>query len=243
MRPLIITVAGGLLLMTAGCASTTDHTTAGASVVANQSTRSAHSSSATSAVPVTATSKPAAATTQRIVLRPVTARGTVATGYRLSKHLDESITCGGGIVSRAAVQPNIDECSPTAAYPVACWADSSPNTALCLRNPFAKQVDLIRTDGAVAPSKPVPTPSPFGLTLSDGSRCTLRIGGAWGELDDHPDLYGTYGCGSEAIWGPANSDGINRTGSQWTVRLAPLNGHGLLHIVKITNAIFVGTAS
>ncbi len=230
VRPLLAVAAGGLVLLAAACSSSHPAPSARATKVALQND---HLSSPPA---------PVATRTQRIVLRPVTARGSVAPGYVVSKHLDESVTCSSTQPSRAAIDNDIDECSPTAANAGACWAGPTPNTALCLRDPFATRVDLLRTTSAVPPARASKVPSPAGLVLTDGTRCTLRLGGAWAELDGHPNLYGTYACGSRAVWGPANSDGINRTGTQWTAQLAPMSGHGSLQTVTIARADFVGTA-
>lgn len=262
MRPLAVLAAGGLVLLTAACAPTSKTNAQfgsgdSAAAVATRAS-SPYSAPASSGAPVRA-SAPAATsasasgslapkpqvTTRVVVARPVTGHGTVASGYALVRHVDESVDCSGPAndPSPVAVNAGIDWCSPSAAYPAACWAGATPNTVLCYRNPFAKQVDLLSTSAAVTDQPAPKQPTPIALVLGDGSRCTVRIGGSGSALDGHPELFATYYCGNDAVWGPANSYGVNRTSPQWTVQLAPSNGHGPLRTVAIMSAVFVGTAS
>ncbi|HEX2901947.1 MAG TPA: hypothetical protein VHO01_00710 [Jatrophihabitans sp.] len=269
MRHLVATAAvGGLLALTTACAAhdrpAAHAVPAAVSTVvsrsvsaAHTSTPAVHSSAAASIAAVIATPpavKPSSSTdatpspqppaTVQVVLRPVTARGTVASGWTAARHLDESITClpGATDASPVAVNDNIDSCSPDAAYPVACWASATPHTALCLRSPFSKQVDLMSTGSAVPSAVAAAQPTPIALVLHDGTLCTLRAGGAWTQLAGRPDLFGTYYCGSMAVWAPAHSYGINRSGASWTVQIARTNGQDQLSTVTVRTAYFVGTA-
>lgn len=220
---------------------------AGATVAGQHSAGStapaAPPSAARSSAPGLSSAAPRPHTVQ-IVLRPVTSHGTVAPGYTLSRHLDDSVSCIKPDPSPVGVDQNITECSPSAEYAVACWAGPAPHTVLCYRNPFAKQVDLLSTSGS-EPAAPAPVqPSPYALVLSDGRRCLVRDGGAWGSLDGHPGWYGTYGCadGRYVLWGVGPSDGVDRNGSLWTVQLSAYSGHGPLRTVAVAAAYFVGTA-
>ena len=71
----------------------------------------------------------------------------------------------------------------------------------------------------------------------------MRGGGAWATLDGHPELSGSYSCkGAVAVWAGSGSDGIDRFRALWRVRLAPMSGHGQLHVMTVRTAYFVGTA-
>ncbi len=187
--------------------------------------------------------------TQQIVRRPVTSRGRVVAGYTVvADSVAARSDCGDGRPGNAyqsppAVDAGVVGCGPSAEYTPACWNGATATTAYCYRDPWQRQVVRINTAGRLPVLQPPATPSPLGLVLGNGVRCTLRVGGAWASLDGHPDMYGTYSCqGGDVIWGSDRSDGIDRTSPLWKVRLAPGTGHGTLHPMTVRTAYFVGTA-
>lgn len=184
--------------------------------------------------------------TQQVVLRPVKRTGRVAPGYTLSIEPGGQLLCGGsstGLESPVAVDDGIMGCSPSAEYAVACWAGPTPDTARCFRDPWKHQVVQLTTQGPLSSMRAPKVPSPLGLELSDGARCSIRDGGAWGQLVGHPELFGTYGCSNgEDVWAPSGSYGVNRTHPLWTVRVADHAGRGSLHTVGVLTAYFVGTS-
>ena len=102
---------------------------------------------------------------------------------------------------------------------------------------------------AVLPDK---HPTPLALQLSDGARCSVRNGGAWGSLEGHPDMWGTYSCRrtphspedeETILWGVDGSFGVNTTGNVWTVEESLDGGEsGRTHTVQVRAAYFVGDA-
>jgi hypothetical protein len=187
--------------------------------------------------------------TRQVVIRPVTAAGHVAAGFTLAPpRADDGVDCGGtapGVSpSPVAVDDGIAGCSPSAAYAVACWNGSVPNTALCFRDPWLRVVAELPDQGRLPVEKAPAVPSPLGLTLSDGSHCMIRDGGAWDSLDGHPDAFGTYSCADGlVVWGIRRSDGIDRSHSLWTVQVASGSGHGALRTMSVRTAYLVGTAA
>lgn len=267
MRPILILAAGTATLLLTGCAADQpvrhiDVATQPGSTVAVTSSPSSETplppaSSASSASPQPSTPTPSTAParvssapvphTHQVVLRPVTATGRVAPGYTLATEPDGQLLCGGSSAaseSPVAVDDGIEGCSPSAEYAVACWAGPTPNTARCFRDPWKRQVVQIGTEGPLSSVRAPEVPSPLGLELSDGARCSIRDGGAWGQLVGHPELYGTYSCSNgEDVWAPRDSYGVNRTHPLWTVRLANDAGRGPLHAVGVLTAYFVGTST
>ena len=80
------------------------------------------------------------------------------------------------------------------------------------------------------------------MTLSNGTRCTIRDGGAWNGLAGHPGWYGTYYCNqNEAVWGKGSAYGIDAAHPLWSATTAPFNGNGPLVTRTVTTAYFVGT--
>lgn len=232
--------------------STTRPSTTRPSSTAPTSTAPASSS----AVPASSSAAPArpsstatpGTATALVVRRPVTAQGRVAAGYTVVSDRFGDSACGGtgagaSRQSPVAVDAGPVACGPSAVYAVACWNAPTGHAALCFRDPWQRQVVRLATAGPLVAVAPPAKPSPLGLVLSNGVRCTLRAGGAWNALDGHPDMFGTFGCTDRSvIWGTDHSDGIDRTSTLWKAWLAPGSGHGKLHSMTVRTAYFVGTA-
>src|SRR5437016_6012756 len=77
-------------------------------------------------------SVPAHAATHLITVRPVTGSGTPATGFHAKHEKGLTIDCTGASASPGAVDANIDLCSPSAAYAIACWKSATAHQALCI---------------------------------------------------------------------------------------------------------------
>lgn len=187
-----------------------------------------------------------AAATVRVVVRPVTSTGHVRAGYTLVTEPSGLVDCRFPEPSPGAVSRNIEFCSPSAEYAVACWKSAVPQRVLCIRNPRHKQVVRIPRTGAFAPTALAPARerAPLGMTLGNGTYCSIRDGGAWGTLHSHPTWFGTYSCDNgSVVWSPptANHHGINEIDPSWTVRTAPASGVGSVVIRHVVKAWFVGT--
>jgi hypothetical protein len=145
--------------------------------------------------------------------------------------------------SPSAVDDGIASCLPSMEYALACWKGPTATTVLCYRNPWQRQVVRVNIEGPLPATQAPQQPVPLGLVLSDGARCQLRDGGAWADLDGHPELFGIYSCDDQTtVWGGRDSDVIDRTHALWSVRLAPMSGHGRLRRMTVRTAYFVGTS-
>jgi hypothetical protein len=184
--------------------------------------------------------------TARVVVRPVTSTGHLATGYTLKTEPTGSVDCSFKDPSPGAVSPNIEFCSPSAEYAIACWNSAVAHRVLCVRDPRSKVVVRIPRIGAFAntPVAPVADRAPLLMKLADGDICSIRDGGAWGSLVGHPDLFGTYSClHAGVVWASSSAphSGINESHPVWTIRTAPA-GHHALVTRHVERALFVGTA-
>ena len=143
--------------------------------------------------------------------------------------------------SPSAVTGNIYSCGPTAASADACWPSPAAFVMLCLPDPWNRQLTQQQATTTVHPVAPAPRPDPIGLELSDGDHCRLRNGGAWGTPQQHPDWVGWYSCQKrQAIWGPRDTSGIDRSSTHWTVQAG--NETGPLSTLTVTKAYFLTTA-
>jgi hypothetical protein len=186
--------------------------------------------------------------TVRTTVRPVTADGHAASGYTVHRQgRNVSVDCSEGFPSPGAVSSDIQECSPSAAYAIACWKSATPHRTLCMRNPRSRDLYSIRLSGrfrhaAMANRK---SRAPLLLVLSDGTLCSIRDGGAWGSLKSRPRWYGSYSCSRHGVvWSPPHAAhwGVVESHRSWTVRTAPFNGRRLV-TRHVRRAFFVGTAT
>lgn len=196
-----------------------------------------------------ATPTAVSAATHSIIVRPVTAAGHASDGFHVTAQGARiAIDCSFKDPSAGAVSPNIEECSPSAAYAIACWKSAKSQHALCTRNPSSKRLYSIKLMGSFAKTPVVKAKwqAPLVFVLDDGTTCSIRDGGAWGSLKSHPKWAGSYSCAKHGVvWSPphANHAGINESGATWTVHTGSGGGNGKLTVRGITTAYFVGTAS
>lgn len=187
--------------------------------------------------PADAQGQPAPAT-RTVVVRPVTADGAAAPGWRVHRERDGSASCSDPSV--AAVDDGIAECYPSALYLPSCWK-SSDHTVLCLRDVTRKVLVRVRYRGAFPDVTAPEQPSPQALRLNHGQRCTLRVGGAWGTVPSHPSWLGFYSCDHGSVYGPPDGDGIDRDEPAWRVHLVHPDDSVVVHSVR--TAYLVGTAA
>jgi hypothetical protein len=190
---------------------------------------------------------PAHHPTHSIIVRPVTSAGTAAVGFHIKKGTGK-IDCKGASSSPGAVDPNIDFCSPSYQYAIACWQAAAANHALCMRNATTARVYSIKLMSTFEPTA-VAKPkfrAPLQFKLAGGALCSIRDGGAWGTLKSHPQWNGTYSCSKHGVvWARpgARHYGINESRASWTVHTGSAAGSGGLTVRHIVTAYFVGTAS
>jgi hypothetical protein len=183
--------------------------------------------------------------TRVITVRPVNASGHAAPGYTITSNHDFQVDCRLREPSPGAVSPNIEWCSPTVAYPVACWNAAAPHRVLCLQD--ARRSNLMRyaRTGRFAPTS-LAAPdkrAPLWIRLADGDFCSFRAGGAWPQLPGHPRLFGTYSCQHDgAVWATLSAAhyGVEESRASWTVLTAQF-GHHHLVTRHVARAFFVGT--
>jgi hypothetical protein len=186
--------------------------------------------------------------TTRVVVRPVTKAGVHAAGFHVKKEQSSSVDCSFRDPSPGAVNRNIELCSPSAEYAIACWKSTRAHHVLCTRDPSSKRLYLIRRSGKFARTGPESKKdrAPLLLILRDGTRCSIRDGGAWGTIKSHPNWVGTYSCDHHGdVWSPAHAhhDGVNESHAAWTVHTASASGNGHVTVRAVRKAYFVGTRS
>lgn len=203
---------------------------------------------ALAALPVGLAPQAAASTgTIKVITRPVTASGHAAAGFTVHGQHGLSVDCSTADGSPGALSPDIALCYPSAAYAIACWKAAAPGKVLCVRDPSSHKVYRMGRDGKFAKTS-VPKPrdrAPLLIVLGDGTRCQIRVGGAWGQPKGHPNLYGAYSCdrhGAAWLWSKGSRRdphaGIDESGATWRIR----TGQNTIVWRDIAEAYFVATA-
>lgn len=191
----------------------------------------------------------AAGVTVKIIVRPVTTAGHAASGFTVHpQHPGYGVDCSFAGASPGALSPNIEECSPSAAYAIACWKAADAGKVLCMRDPTTHRVDEMPREGKFA-NTPIAKPryrAPLVIILGDGSQCDIRDGGAWPRPKGHPNLYGAYSCAKYGVaWSYSKGryidphNGIDESTPTWRIRV----GEKKIVWRDIAKAYFVATAS
>lgn len=198
---------------------------------------------------LTAASQSLAATappTVKTVVRPVTATGHARAGFTVKDEPSGLVDCSTPDPSPGALSRNIEWCSPSYEYAVACWKSATPQHVLCMRNAAVRQLVKIPRSGAFASTSRAPwlERGPLVLVLTDGAHCSIRNGGTAAVLQQHPTWNATYYCTSNgAVWAPpgAAHQGVDEATPTWTVRTAPVSGYGNVVTRNVARAYFVAT--
>jgi hypothetical protein len=190
----------------------------------------------------TTTSSP----TVRVVVRPVNALGRAQAGFSVTNEASGSVDCSFADPSPGAVNRNIEWCSPSAEYAIACWKSATPARVLCMRNPRVAHLVKIPRIGVFANTLPAPLSqrAPLVMNLRDGDHCSIRDGGAGPARQGHPNWAASYYCVHDGVvWKTptASHYGINESSTSWTVITG--NETGPLVTRHVAKAWFVGTHS
>jgi hypothetical protein len=199
----------------------------------------------TTATALSPSTGPAPAT-HSVIVRPVRSAGQPVNGFHVKAENGDSIDCSFADPSPGAVDPNIEDCSPSAAYAIACWKAASAHHALCMRNPTSHRLYRLPLMSSFAKTAAPKSSSraPLLIVLTDGTRCSIRDGGAWSSLKSHPKWAGSYSCTRHGVvWASPKSKhyGINESGASWSVHTGSASGKGRLTIRHVSRSYFVGS--
>lgn len=118
----------------------------------------------------------------------------VATGWTIRNADQEgTIDCNGPF--RVALSPNIQSCGSSADGAPACWAPPGQNLIYCGDDPWSHTARRLYSEAQLSAVPASIEPQPWGVTLTDGSRCAVRVGGAWPFGPDRSSV--TYICGEQ----------------------------------------------
>lgn len=149
--------------------------------------------------------------------------------------VDASWCSPSGVVQHAGVY----RCGSVAASLPACWP--SVDYLYCMHGPADDTVVRIwlGTD-QLAAAEP-DHPAPWQIVLADGSRCAVRLGGAW---DKPPDgYYYSYSCDGSfaALLDSESAPTLDTSTSTWTAT-AQVEWQGPVTTVEVAQVIYAGAA-
>ncbi|MER7243169.1 hypothetical protein [Kribbella sp. NPDC000426] len=137
---------------------------------------------------------PKSVPTEVIKVDPLMKSGGAKSGWKVEDtgKILECAPSGEAYPSPAAVSSGIYSCGYVADGADVCWV-TEQQIAMCGGAPWDKRLYRWTVNESVLPSvKPEANPYPWGLELSDGTRCRLRNGGSW---SGRPDGWnGAYYC-------------------------------------------------
>ena len=183
--------------------------------------------------------------TARIVVRPVDQDERPIAGWKVKYVGGTEYGFNCYAASPAALRRGIEICGTTADNTPACWRGGWDYEVLCVHDIRRHVLYDYMTSSVWKSDKLVGPRTPLSLTLANGMRCSLRIGGAVDGLPNHPNWAIAYFCPKgKAVWAtPGDTDGVNRAHQLWSVLIARDDGKaGRATRVGVRRAVFVGIA-
>lgn len=221
MRTMWGLLAASAALALAGCSTNGAAPTATEVVTVTASGTAASATTPTTTVTETAAS---GGETEVIDLIAVGKNGQPRAGWTVDEsRADDVVMCGDDwMASRSAVSPDIYECSPSAAGAHTCWPSADkPSGLLCGIDPWEQTLVRYTSNMPLQPVAAPKDPQPWGLELADGTKCTLRHGGAWGGRSD--GYLGAYSCEKPDVFVLAkDSNAVDTSTKTWTVKVGGL---------------------
>ncbi|NNG36502.1 serine/threonine-protein kinase [Nakamurella aerolata] len=200
-----------------------------------------------------ATSKAAAdnAKTQVIEVDPLAAAGKLKPGYQVAP-AQIGVGC---FASKVSTSRSIFECGASADDAPACWPKDA-GTVWCMSDPTSKKIRESSVTEFAAAGNPqgtltdVPASKgewPWQVQLADGTVCSIRLGGSWGQQAD--GYIGAYSCNKDRkillVGATKNASPFDRSKPVWVGKLSPFRTSAAnppVTDVKVAKAWFASNA-
>lgn len=157
--------------------------------------------------------------TEIVLVVAVDADGQATSGFIVAAGAAEQVFgCGA---SQSAVNTGIYRCGPSAATADVCWGLADRVSLLCAYEPWGDTLYRSTADEVLQSLPAVADPLPWGIELSDGSRCRVRNGGSWDGRAD--GLTGAYSCeGPSPFVLASDAPVFDKSAGLWTVLVGEL---------------------
>ena len=182
------------------------------------------------------------------VLRPVSADGTVQSGWQVESGSGRCESSAGSRPSSSAVEAGTVQCSTTTAMSASdCWPDETRRAALCLRDATEPVLVRISSPGTLTGQPANSTPVPAVVTLEDGASCSFMSGGAQSSFTDGGVFYTSRGACS----GSGRTILLTSEGRDSASGIYAADGKAVIDVtsdfetarqVRVTSVSFLGTA-
>ncbi len=157
--------------------------------------------------------------TEEVDVDPWFGDGTLKPGFTIEDRSGGgyAIDCTYDTGSPVSKSAGTHWCGGTADNTYACWNDRvSTSHMFCLFDPWDRTLRRVPVTNLDQDTPAYQDPLPFGIELTDGGRCTFRVGGAWGFTP--PGTVAIYGCDNGWILlQEERQDAIRRSDGTWSV--------------------------
>lgn len=160
--------------------------------------------------------------TEVINVVAVDAVGNPLSGWTAKNATRTVVDCSYPYPAASSVGTDIVSCGSTADSSHTCWIHQDRQSLTCALDIWSKTFLQYRVTTRLAAVPAAEKKQPAWLELDDGTRCTLRHGGAWGGRAD--GLVGAYGCNGSpyVVLAERGSPTVDTSTPQWTVRVGEL---------------------
>jgi len=137
---------------------------------------------------------------------------------------DSPVDCSFGSPDPAAVGVNTHDCSPHAASAHFCWGTTGTVDLVCSWDPRSTDLHRYTATEPLTDTAAAADPVPWGLDLTDGRQCEVRLGGAFsGRPDDYTVAYVCDGAAATYVLGNSTDPVVDTSGPQWIVKVGGLS--------------------
>jgi hypothetical protein len=200
------------------------------SSAAEQATEQSSAAEQSTAEP---SSPPAVTPTAVVNVAAADATGVPMPGFTVvdDQGSNSPVDCSFGSPDPAAVGVNTHDCSPHAASAHFCWGTTGTVDLVCSWDPRSTELHRYTATEPLTDTAAAANPVPWGLDLTDGRQCDVRLGGAFsGRPDDYTVAYVCDGTAETYVLGNSTDPVVDTSGPQWTVKVG-----GLSHNPTVTS--------
>ncbi len=160
--------------------------------------------------------------TEVVAVSAVDSSGEPLPGWTPQNPARTVIDCRYPYPAASSTGIDIVQCGSTVDGAHTCWIADDRRSLTCAIDVWDEKFLQYRVASPLAPVPAATDPQPEWIELDDGTRCSMRHGGAWGGRAD--GLVGMYSCSgtSSVVLTGRDGPGIDRSTPKWTVEVGEL---------------------
>lgn len=160
--------------------------------------------------------------TEVVAVSAVDSSGEPLPGWTPQNPARTVIDCRYPYPAASSTSIDIVQCGSTVDGAHTCWIADDRRSLTCAIDVWDEKFLQYRVASPLASVPAATDPQPEWIELDDGTRCSMRHGGAWGGRAD--GLVGMYSCSgtSSVVLTGRDGPGIDRSTPKWTVEVGEL---------------------